>query len=233
MFDNGKQTESKVSQLVGGICRLAGCLEGRANASDRENALHDTLKLAYQLEELINQKNEQIAYLDRLAMTDSLTGILNRRGFQVELQRVLASALRFQETGVLAYVDLDGFKAINDNFGHACGDEVLCHVSRVLERMTRGTDYVARLGGDEFAILLVRSGWDDGQNRIEKIANELNTTTLRWKEHIIPIQASIGLQFYNNKSLTHDLMHAADEAMYSIKKIKNSQQDQCTLSAAE
>lgn len=234
MFDNVKQPDTHVSQLVAGICKLAGCLEGRANATDREEALHETLKLAYQLEELLNQQNERIAYLDRLAMTDSLTGILNRRGFQAELQRVLASARRFKETGVLAYVDLDDFKPINDNFGHACGDEVLCHVSRVLERMTRGMDYVARLGGDEFAVLLVRSGWDDGQTRVEKIAHELNSTTMRWQDQIIPLKASVGLQFYDHNSMTHKLMDAADESMYAIKKFKIQQkQEECTLSAAE
>ncbi|MDV7340147.1 GGDEF domain-containing protein [Terasakiella sp. A23] len=234
MFDNTKQTDAQVSELVGGICKLAGCLEGRASATDREIALHDTLKLAYKIEEMLNLQNERIAYLDRLAMTDSLTGILNRRGFQAELQRVLASARRFQETGVLAYIDLDDFKPVNDTFGHTCGDEVLCHVSRVLERMTRGMDYVARLGGDEFAVLLVRSGWDDGQVRVEKIAQELNTTTMRWQDHLISLKASVGLQFYDKDSMTHNLLTAADESMYAIKKFKNDKkQEECTLSAAE
>ena len=234
MFDNTKQTDTQVSELVGGICKLAGCLEGRSSATDRELALHETLKLAYKIEELINRQDERIAYLDRLAMTDSLTGILNRRGFQAEMQRVLASARRFQETGVLAYIDLDEFKFINDTYGHSCGDEVLCHVSRVLERMTRGMDYVARLGGDEFAVLLVRSGWEDGQIRAEKITKELNTTTLRWQDKIIQLKASVGFQPYDHTSLTHDLMSSADQSMYAVKKFKNtSKQEECRLSAAE
>jgi diguanylate cyclase (GGDEF)-like protein len=160
MFDNTKQNDAQISELVGSICRLASSLEGRGKASEREAALHDTLKLAYKLEESLNQQNDRIGYLERLAMTDSMTGILNRRGFQAEMQRVLASARRFRETGVLAYIDLDEFKPINDTYGHACGDEVLCHVARLLERMTRGMDYVARLGGDEFAVLLVRTNWE-------------------------------------------------------------------------
>jgi len=234
MFDNMKQTDTQVSELVGGICKLAGCLEGRSNAIDREEALHDTLKLAYKIEEAINQQNERIAYLDRLAMTDSLTGILNRRGFQVEVQRVLASARRFEETGVLAYIDLDDFKLINDTYGHACGDEVLSHVARILERMTRGMDYVARLGGDEFSVLLVRSAWDDAQRCIEKISTELNSTKLRWQEHVIDLNASIGMQFYDKDSLSQNLMNGADEAMYASKRFKdNNKQGQCRLNAAE
>lgn len=234
MFDNMKQTDPPVSQLVGGICKLAGCLDERASAADREHALQQALQLAYKLEEILNQQSERITYLERLAMTDSLTGILNRRGFQAELHRVLASARRFKETGVLAYIDLDDFKPINDNFGHTCGDEVLCHVARILERMTRGMDYVARLGGDEFAVLLVRSGWEDGETRIHKIAEELNNSTMRWKDQFIELKASVGVQFYDRNSMTHTLMSAADESMYAVKKIKHGHaKDICKLTAAE
>ena len=167
-------------------------------------------------------------------MTDSLTGILNRRGFQAETQRVLASARRFDETGMMAYIDLDDFKYINDEYGHACGDAVLCYVSRLLEKTTRGTDYVARLGGDEFGVLLVRTDWQNGQNRVHKIANGLNNAHMQWQSIEIPLKASVGMQRYDNTSLTHDLMTAADASMYAIKKIKDGlKQEECTLTAAE
>lgn len=234
MFDITNQSDSKVSELVGGICKLAGCLEGRGTATEREEALHETLRLAYKIEDAINKQTERIAYLDRLAMTDGLTGILNRRGFQTETQRVLASARRFEETGLMAYIDLDDFKFINDTYGHACGDQVLCHVARLLERTTRGTDYVARIGGDEFAVLLVRTNWQNGENRAMKIATELNNTHITWQNIEIPLKASVGMQRYDNTSLTHDLMNAADTSMYEIKKIKDElKQEECTLNAAE
>jgi len=230
MFDNNVNNDTQISELVGGICRLASCLEDRANTTQREETLHETLRLTYKLEEALNQRDERIAYLERLAMTDSLTGLLNRRGFQAELQRVLASARRFNETGVLAYVDLDDFKRINDTFGHTCGDEVLCHVARVLERKTRGMDYVARLGGDEFAILLVRTQLQDGERCIEKISHEINTTTLRWQEHALDLKASFGIRPYDKNSSTTNLICGADDAMYLSKKLK---QGKCTLNAAE
>ncbi|WP_167730260.1 GGDEF domain-containing protein [Terasakiella sp. SH-1] len=196
--------------------------------------MHDALQLAYKLEGVLNQRNDQIAYLDRLAMTDSLTDLLNRRGFEAELHRVLATAKRFQETGVLAYIDLDDFKDINDEYGHACGDEVLRHVSYIMERYTRDTDYVTRLGGDEFAILLVRTSWVDGQKCIEKITQELNTSTLRWKGHILGIKASVGIQFYDSSSTPQDLLNGADRAMYAAKKSRQEEKpDKCTLNAAE
>ncbi|SCA57669.1 putative Diguanylate cyclase [Candidatus Terasakiella magnetica] len=234
MLDNTKQNDTHACELVGGICKLASCLEGRASASEREEALHEALRLAYKLEGTLNQQNDQITYLDRLAMTDCLTGLLNRRGFQAELHRVLASARRFKETGILAYIDLDDFKEINDTYGHACGDEVLAHVSRIMERMTRETDYIARLGGDEFAILLVRTSWGDGQKCIEKITTELNSISFRWQEHVINLKASMGIQFYDSLSKPKGLMNAADEAMYATKKIRNVKKpDKCTLNAAE
>lgn len=234
MFDNIKQSDNKVSELVRSIYKLANTLETCPNGSHREKTLNEALKLAHQFEGVMNQQDERISYLEHLSVTDSLTGILNRRGFQSETQRVLASSRRFNETGLLAYVDLDGFKFINDTYGHACGDAVLCHVARLLERTTRGMDYVARLGGDEFGILIVRSDWQNAQKRIAKIATELNNTHISWKNLNISVKASVGMQRYDNTSLTHDLMTAADASMYAIKKVKDElKQDVCTLNAAQ
>lgn len=234
MFDNSNANDTRMSELVSKICKLASCADDRSNASEREESLHETLRQAYQIEEYLNQQKERIAYLERLAMTDSLTGLLNRRGFKAELQRVLASARRFNETGVLAYIDLDDFKKVNDSFGHACGDEVLCHVARIMENMTRGMDYIARLGGDEFAILLVRSSWEDGQKRIEKIAAELNSTILHWQGRQIALKASVGIEAYQAQSSIGELLNSADTAMYAIKQHKTDQKrEECLLNAAE
>lgn len=234
MFDNSDRTNASISELVSKICKLASCTEERASASDREQALHSALQAAYRLEHAMSKQDEKIAYLDRLAMTDSLTGILNRRGFQSEMQRVLASARRFNETGVLLYIDLNDFKAINDNWGHACGDEALCLVARLLERSTRGMDYIARLGGDEFAVLLVRTDWQSGMERVEQISRNLNEAHFNWRGQTVQIQASIGIQRYDHESRTHDLLNAADKSMYAIKKLKDEVKTRtCTLSAAE
>lgn len=242
MYDQNDPTDPQVNALVSGICRLASCTTEDTATEQRELVLHETLQLAYKLEDKLNRQAEKINYLDRLAMTDSLTGILNRRGFQSELQRVLASARRYDETGVLAYIDLDGFKPINDEFGHACGDEALCHVARILERMTRGMDYIARLGGDEFAVLLVRTAWHDGEKRIGKISGELNKTILHWQDKQVLLRASVGVQFYDKNSLPHDLINAADHSMYAAKKscslanerlLSRDEEFLCTLNAAQ
>lgn len=89
------------------------------------------------------------------AITDELTGLYNRRGFRTLADHQLRIARRSGGDALLLCVDLDGFKPINDRFGHAEGDRALCEVARLLRETVRETDLVARLGGDEFAILVV------------------------------------------------------------------------------
>jgi diguanylate cyclase (GGDEF)-like protein len=90
----------------------------------------------------------------QLALTDPLTGLPNRRAWDEEIRRRSAQNESVSDSICLALFDVDGFKAINDRFGHIAGDEVLCHLGRGLARGQQQGDYVARLGGDEFAILL-------------------------------------------------------------------------------
>src|SRR5918992_2321435 len=94
--------------------------------------------------------------LRHLADHDDLTGLINRRRFQEELQRHLAEGRRYGLMGALLVLDLDGFKEVNDTHGHSAGDRVLCAVADALRSRLRESDIVARLGGDEFAVLLPR-----------------------------------------------------------------------------
>ncbi len=96
----------------------------------------------------------QLAELTARAEIDPLTDILNRRGFERELKRSLAYVKRYGTSAALVYLDLDGFKHVNDRHGHAAGDAVLKAVAMVLNRHVRASDLVARLGGDEFVVLL-------------------------------------------------------------------------------
>lgn len=236
MFDQSKSISGDISELIELITHLSTSECTAQNDPGMKQSLDAALNLINHLEVEHTRQNDRINYLERMAMTDGLTNILNRRGFQAELQRVLASARRFDESGVLAYIDLDDFKQINDTFGHACGDAVLCHVAKRLESMTRGMDYIARLGGDEFGALLVRTDFDTGCQRIEKISQSLNGCHIEWNGQDIQIHASIGMQRYSKTSRAFELMNAADEAMYSIKKMKitNSTSDpECTLNAAQ
>ena len=162
----------------------------------------------------------RIAQLEEMVRTDDLTGLLNRRAFSETTSRVLAEAKRYDEQGVLLFIDLDGFKPVNDTYGHAAGDEVLKQIGRLLKDTVRETDYAARLGGDEFAVLLVRTGRNDGLRRAEALDHLLNSAMISWQGKLIGLSASIGLQHYDGSTSSEDLISAADDAMYRIKRMR-------------
>jgi diguanylate cyclase (GGDEF)-like protein len=150
--------------------------------------------------------------LENLAATDDLTGVANRRRFRQELMRELAAAERYTRDVSLLLLDLDGFKNVNDTFGHDRGDEVLRAVALLLRRRTRKCDLVARVGGDEFALLLPGIS--------PKQAAEL---ALRIGEFIaakvgdLGIRASVGVASYPDTAGDH-LLHEADRRLYAAKR---------------
>jgi diguanylate cyclase (GGDEF)-like protein/PAS domain S-box-containing protein len=154
--------------------------------------------------------------LRHLADHDDLTGLINRRRFQEELQRHLAEGRRYGLTGALLVLDLDGFKEVNDTYGHSAGDRVLCAVADVLRTRLRASDIVARLGGDEFAVLLPR----ETPAEAELVCRSL--------EHAIPaevstpgdtrIEVSVGFApFVEGVDSVDDVLAAADASMYAAK----------------
>jgi len=209
--------------LVRKVGRLVDCLDSAGAISDlgmtaaHEEATLFALAAASDAERLLAVQQERIAELELLALTDELTGLLNRRAIEAEMDHALAAARRYDERGVLVYMDLDGFKAINDTYGHAADDEVLRQVARVLEKNVRDSDRVGRLGGDEFAILLARTSWEDGLKRADAIDHVVNTTVIDWNGYILALKASFGVHQYNANDSDGDILNHADKAMYKIK----------------
>jgi len=140
--------------------------------------MQDLLNAAAAAEQQIAEQQARIRHLENLSFTDELTGLLNRRGFKLELERALARARRRNETGLLVLGDLDHFKAINDSYGHPAGDAVLIAVSHLLHSGTRRSDYVARIGGDEFAILMTGTCRAKGETMAAKLAHLVNGLAL-------------------------------------------------------
>ena len=114
-----------------------------------------------------------IAEVSAAALTDPLTGVLNRRGFTEAVERELARARRYGRPFVLAYVDVRGLKAVNDTEGHLAGDELLKGVAGLLHDSARADDVVGRLGGDELGLLLAEQTADDAEVVTDRIQSQI------------------------------------------------------------
>ncbi|MEE8535287.1 MAG: GGDEF domain-containing protein, partial [Kiloniellales bacterium] len=144
-------------------------------------------------------------------------GLLNRRGFHLELKRALARARRARETGLLVLCDLDRFKGINDAYGHPTGDAVLCAVAELLRAKTRVSDYVARLGGDEFAVLMTHCPRTQAERRAGRLAQLVNRLVVARSGAELPVSASFGFAGYDQASQPEALLFLADRALYRHK----------------
>lgn len=158
------------------------------------------------------------AAIHRMAYQDSLTGLPNRSLLQDRLVQALKQAKRHRQKVTLLYLDLDGFKAINDTFGHGIGDELLKVVSDRLQNQLRSSDTVARLGGDEFLILLPEAGRvRAGSNIAGKIISEIRRPYLIAGRRM-QISTSIGMAIYPHDGRSAEtLIKKADQAMYAAK----------------
>ncbi|MBK7973223.1 MAG: GGDEF domain-containing protein [Deltaproteobacteria bacterium] len=199
----------------------SGVGHGSATSSrDVDELVERLLAYAAQAERQLAAQRERIAQLETVSMTDELTGIANRRGFADYLRRTLHAASRHTEHGVVAFIDIDDFKHVNDTYGHAAGDAALVHVAEVLTTSTRLSDFVARLHGDEFAVLLVRADTDQALARLRTIQRRLATEPLIWREQEIPIQVSFGLAAYGPETEPASLMQKVDVEMYRQKRAR-------------
>ena len=155
--------------------------------------------------------------LRHLADHDALTGLTNRRRFHEALGQQVARCQRYGEEAAVLVLDLDGFKAVNDELGHAAGDEMLRRTGRILGERARDTDVVARLGGDEFAVLLLHVNAEYAALVADELGEALGA--LRPAPGHEPLGASIGRVMVTASSGgADDLLAAADAAMYAAKR---------------
>lgn len=203
--------------FLGLFARLAGIRQDRIlrfAASLEQQVADKTESLRLALEES-NKANEMIAHM---AEHDALTGLLNRRRFQKELEKWGQYALRYQRSAALVFIDLDKFKFVNDTYGHHAGDEYLTAISDLLTKGLRTTDTIARWGGDEFAVLLPETSKDTAIEVANKLLRLFNETDLNVAGHHLHPSASIGLALFPDHGTDFESLSVyADAAMYEAK----------------
>ncbi|MGQ0708667.1 MAG: PAS domain S-box protein [Rhodoferax sp.] len=171
--------------------------------------------------DITSQKKSQ-RRLERIAHYDALTDLPNRVLFSDRLQQAMASAVRHQRPMALVFVDLDGFKAVNDRHGHAAGDLLLVRLAARMRRCVREGDTVARLGGDEFvAVLVDLATVQAAQPLLERLLHSLSQP-VQWSDGVsLQVSASMGVVLYLHQAATatsaQELMLLADAAMYRAK----------------
>ena len=168
------------------------------------------------LNEITKRKQE---HLFDLAHFDQLTGIPNRTLFVERLNQAISMFIRSPQKISLLFVDLDGFKPVNDTYGHATGDKLLKNVAIRLYTCIREGDTVARIGGDEFVVMLLDSDLAHATGVAERILEALRQPYELGKKTITGVSASIGIAEYPAHASSLDaLLSAADNAMYIAKR---------------
>jgi diguanylate cyclase (GGDEF)-like protein len=168
----------------------------------------------------ITSRKAMEARLEHQALHDSLTGLANRDLLMDRMDHALARTDRSDGCHSVIYVDLDGFKSVNDELGHAAGDELLIETGRRLRDGVRPGDTVARLGGDEFAILLEDTDEPLAACVVERILQELRRA-VRLRDKEVALQASAGIaSSAAGKIAADELLRRADEAMYEAKGVE-------------
>jgi diguanylate cyclase (GGDEF)-like protein len=165
------------------------------------------------------RREREFAAISAAALTDALTGILNRRGFMEAAERELARASRYDRPFVLAYVDVRGLKAVNDSEGHLMGDELIKTVAGLMKESARADDVVGRIGGDEFALLLAEQTTEGAEPVIRRIRARVAERRAEM-EITMPWELTIGLASFDHDGTTLDeLLHVADRRLYEQRGI--------------
>lgn len=179
---------------------------------------HGVLRHFVAVKEDITERKELVAQLTRDAMTDPLTGVLNRRAFVNQLEAEMARVGRHARVCALLMLDLDHFKRVNDTFGHAAGDEVLRHVTACASATLRRIDRIGRLGGEEFGILLPETGMEGAIELAERLRCTIKETPIRFEDCVISMTTSIGITMIRptDTDMEHPLARA-DANLYQAK----------------
>jgi diguanylate cyclase (GGDEF)-like protein len=164
----------------------------------------------------------KLSEAEDLADRDPLTPVLNRRAFVRELGRIRTFAQRYGSPASLVYFDLDGFKNVNDRFGHAAGDSALQAVAQRLAGNIRDSDIVGRMGGDEFAVILVQADKATAEAKAASLARTIENSPIQFGDWSAPLHISFGVREITPDLEPDTLIAEADAAMFANKRARRT-----------
>ena len=166
----------------------------------------------------LSRTKEHLAELERLVDVDCLAPIPNRRAFMRRLNWAITMHERYNHPSTILYFDLNNFKQLNDEYGHAAGDLAIRHIAQLLASTMRESDFVARIGGDEFAVIMYYADTEAAQKRGARISQKLENTPLIYNGEPITLSSSYGYYTLQNGDDPESALAAADMSMYIDKK---------------
>jgi diguanylate cyclase (GGDEF)-like protein len=202
------QQSDEVDSLMHSFSRMLGTIEQQAS---------DVNEYARRLDTAYKELESTSAQLKEFSFKDEVTGLYNRRFFSIRLEEEVSRYRRFNHPVSVVLLDLDAFKAVNDDLGHGAGDETLRAMAEILLKQSRGINVICRYGGDEFAVLLVETSKSGARLYADRIRYVLSTWTFA---HGRRVTASFGIASLPEDvaPAAEELIRAADEALYAAKR---------------
>ena len=206
--------KSRKSAVTG---RKVALVRAQPASTPRSAAASDAKSTIRRLKAQLAEAQARIEALQASAETDFLLDILNRRGFERELNRSIAYIKRYRASGALIVLDVDRLKPINDAFGHAAGDSVLKAIVDTILSQVRASDVVGRLGGDELAVLLWNLSETDARAKAASLEEAIDRLTFVFRGRNVTAGASAGVAILNCHAEAGRALEQADSAMYVRK----------------
>jgi diguanylate cyclase (GGDEF)-like protein len=166
----------------------------------------------------VTRLKAKLAEAEDLADRDALTPVLNRRALVRELSRIRTFSQRYGSPASVVYFDIDGFKTVNDRYGHAAGDAALQAVAQRILANVRESDIVGRMGGDEFAVILVQADQAVAAAKAEGLSRAIEATPIQFGDWSAPLHVSYGVREISQELEPEAIVAEADAAMFAAKR---------------
>ena len=211
-----QSTEASTTRAPADSATILGVPEAELTPKVRE-AIMVLMQEVETLRRELDRTHERLNQMEKLADLDTLAPIANRRAFVRELTRAISFAERYQTPSSLIYFDVNGFKSINDNYGHAAGDKALLHVASILLERVRESDVVGRLGGDEFGVILSQTDRQGAREKAVQLGEAIENEPVSWEGTQLPLRLAYGITTFQGGESVTDTLAAADREMYERK----------------